>query len=479
MPTTRCECVGTSCPVHPSRDWFDLAYDVFLAVHYAAVRQSAARKVGARAVVCSAVFVSMVVSAPATAQEAAPIPAHEHASDVTAPLFAPRETSGTAWAPDTTPMLGWHGAVADWQVMVHGNAFGQFLYESGEDHRRGQQGGSINWLMGMARRQVGAGMVGARAMLSFEPWTIGGCGYPNLLATGEVCGGDSIHDKQHPHDLFMEVAGEYTRPLTDGFRWFVYGGPAGEPALGPPGFPHRASAFPNPIAPIGHHWLDSTHITFGLVTTGIDSRRWKVEGAAFNGREPDADRKGFDLAAFDSLSGRVSMMASPGLTFQMSAAKLGEAEAGVSDQPCTDVSRATASATYHRQSGDRGWASTVGYGVNSEVSIIPGALLPQTSHAVLLESSVIAGERYALFGRLEVVGKPAHDLHAHEFITSTFTVGKLQAGYTHYVARLAGMVLGPGVVVSATAVPPLLAPRYSGPIAPGVGVFLAVRPIAH
>ena len=120
-------------------------------------------------------------------------------------------------------------------------------------------------MMGMARRPVGSGRLGLRAMVSLEPWTIAGCGYPNLLATGEVCRGDTIHDKQHPHDLFMEIAAEYDRPLTQSLRWQIYAGPAGEPALGPPGFPHRLSAFPNPIAPISHHWLDATHITFGVV----------------------------------------------------------------------------------------------------------------------------------------------------------------------------------------------------------------------
>jgi hypothetical protein len=34
----------------------------------------------------------------------------------------------------------------------------------------------------------------------------------NQLATGETCEGDTIHDRQHPHDLFMELAGEYDRP---------------------------------------------------------------------------------------------------------------------------------------------------------------------------------------------------------------------------------------------------------------------------
>ena len=239
----------------------------------------------------------LAVSGAAFGQEqspAQPPPVHSHASDAIATIFPTREASGTAWLPSLTPMSGVHGRARGWELMLQVIVFAQFLYESGEVHRRSHQAGSINWLMGMARRPVGEGRVGLRAMVSLEPWTVAGCGYPDLLATGEVCDGDTIHDRQHPHDLFMEVAVESDRPLKGSLRWQVYAGPAGEPALGPPAFPHRLSAFVNPIAPISHHWLDATHITFGVVTAGVYGRRWKAEGSAFNGREPNESRTGFE-----------------------------------------------------------------------------------------------------------------------------------------------------------------------------------------
>ena len=117
--------------------------------------------------------------------------------------------------------------------------------------------------------RVGAGAVQFRGMFSAEPWTVGVCGYPNLLASGEQCNGAPIHDRQHPHDLFMELSARYDAPLGGPVRWQVYGGPVGEPALGPVAFPHRVSAMPNPLAPIAHHWLDSTHVTFGVVTGAL------------------------------------------------------------------------------------------------------------------------------------------------------------------------------------------------------------------
>ena len=223
-----------------------------------------------RSIAVVVLLASTAASAGAQQQDheahAAPQDPHAGHDSTAATVFSRRESSGTAWLPDATPMHGAHRRTGMWDVMLHGNAFTQFLYEGGEEHRTSHQAGSINWFMAMARRPLGAGRLGARAMLSLEPWTIPGCGYPDLLATGETCDGDSIHDRQHPHDLFMELALEYDRPLTSATRVQFYGGPAGEPALGPVAFPHRASAMANPVAPIGHHWLDATHMTVRATT---------------------------------------------------------------------------------------------------------------------------------------------------------------------------------------------------------------------
>src|SRR5689334_11976027 len=148
-----------------------------------------------------------------------------------------REGSGTSWLPDETPMYAIHRQAGDWTLMGHGNVFLQYLQETGD--RGSKQFGGVNWLMGMADRTVGRGHFGLRGMVSLEPWTIRGCGYPDLLASGEICHGEAIHDRQHPHDLFMELAATYDRPLAGDVRVQVYGGPAGEPALGPTAFSHR------------------------------------------------------------------------------------------------------------------------------------------------------------------------------------------------------------------------------------------------
>ena len=255
-------------------------------------------------------------------------------------------------------------------------------------------------------------------MSSLEPWSVPGCGSINLLATGEMCDGDTIHDRQHPHDLFMELAADYDRPIRGTVRWQVYAGLAGEPALGPAGFPHRTSAWMNPIAPIAHHWLDSTHITFGLVTTGVYGDRWKAEASVFNGREPDDERADLDLGALDSVSGRLSFLPTDRLALQVSAAHLREAEAEFPPTPRSDLNRLTASATYHRPLSAGGvWATTLAYGLNSGDEVIPEGRVHFVTSAILLESALTLRERHTFLGRGEIVEKPAHDLHAHEFRT--------------------------------------------------------------
>lgn len=385
-------------------------------------------------------------------------------------MFAARETSGTAWLPDTSPMHALHFTAGGWEVMLHGNAFLQFLHEAAPEHRGATQAGSINWAMGMARRAVGAGRVGLRGMVSLEPWTVAGCGYPNLLATGEFCNRDGIHDRQHPHDLVMELAGDLDYPLGRTLRWQLYGGLAGEPALGPPGFPHRISAMPNPVSPITHHWLDSTHVTYGLVTAGIHSRRWKVEASLFNGREPDEQRYDLDLAAPDSVAARVWFMPVPTLALQVSAGRLEDGELLHASGPALDVQRFTASATLHRPYADGGlWATTLAWGANRE----PG----QATHGLMVESSLSRSARHVWFGRAELNGKPAHDLHVHES-NQVFVVGKLQGGYTRYLTPRRGLSPGIGFTVSAALVPLALQPRYGG-VGWGGGLFLTLRPAAH
>jgi len=392
---------------------------------------------------------------------------HDHTQMAHGATSATRDGSGTAWLPDASPMYAVHRQRGVWELMAHSNGFTQFLYDAGD--RGADQLGSINWVMGMAHRTIGGGRLGLRGMVSLEPWTIRGCGYPDLLATGERCEGQPIHDRQHQHDLFMEVAAQYDRPLTGSVRWQVYGGPAAEPALGPVAYPHRISAMPNLLAPIAHHWLDATHITFGVVTGGVYGNRWKAEASIFNGREPDEERTDFDLAALDSVSGRLWFLPTANLAMQISAGQLTEAEPSEAGGPGIDVIRITASATYHRafRKGSI-WASTLAWGRNSEPE--------HASNALLLETNLTFDERDTWFGRLEAVDKSAHDLVVPG--EGTLTVGKLQGGYIRYLGTWMGLKPGLGVSASAGSVPTSLKPVYGSRVNVGFGVFATLRPAA-
>jgi hypothetical protein len=215
-----------------------------------------------------------------------------------------RAGSGTAWLPDSSPMHAAHVSAGKWTLMVHGIVAP--LYDTQGGPRGDDQFSVINWGMLTARRPFGGGQIALRVMASADPWTVGPRGYPLLLQSGESYKGAPLVDRQHPHDLWIELAALWERPLAPNLAASLYAAAVGEPAVGPPAFQHRPSAQSDPFAPLGHHWQDATHTTYGAVTAGIFSRALKIEASAFNGREPDAQRTDFDFRKIDSYSVRVA-----------------------------------------------------------------------------------------------------------------------------------------------------------------------------
>ena len=284
-----------------------------------------------------------------TSNPAATTPQHrqhesEHAMTMMdGPLGLPesRMASGTAWQPDSTPVHAIHFSRGDWSIMAHWNLFAG--YDRQGSDRGDSQWIAPNWGMLMETRAFGKGQIVVREMLSLDPVTVSTKGYPLLLQTGESFQGEALHDRQHPHDVFMEIAALYTRPLSESSALQIYIAPSGEPALGPVAFPHRASAASDPLAVLSHHWQDSTHISFGVLTAGLMTKVFKVEGSWFNGREPDEHRYGFDFRRLDSYSGRVSFNPFEAWSFQVSYGFLASPEAL---RPDESVHRLTASGTY-------------------------------------------------------------------------------------------------------------------------------------
>jgi len=353
-----------------------------------------------------------------------------------------REASGTSWQPESSPMEGIHWTKGAWMGMVHG--FADVVY----DHQGGPRGDDDvfgpTMLMVMAQRPAARGTFGIRTMVAVDPATVGKRGYPLLLQTGETADGRTpLIDRQHPHDLFMELAAIYSHPLGERGSVFGYFGLPGEPALGPPTFMHRFSGMELPEAPIGHHWLDSSHITFGVATAGVTWGRWKAEASAFNGSEPDERRWNIEAPRLSSAAGRLTFNPSSNWSLQASYGHLKEPE---QLEPGVDVNRTTASVTYNRpRGGDANWQSTLAWGRNAKD---PGG----TTTAVLLEST-LRTSRHTFFGRAETAEKDelfADEDHGHG---EAFDVGKISLGYIFDFVRSGHLALGVGGLGSLHFVP--------------------------
>ena len=268
--------------------------------------------------------------------------------------------SGTSWNPASSPMHMHHKQAGDWLLMFHYNTI------VGMNSQGGPRGvtklESQNWFMPMAFHKLGPGTVQLRAMFSFEPFTFPPGGSPLLFQTGETYKGQPIIDAQHPHDLFMEISASYTAPLGERGTWFAYLGYPGEPALGPTAFMHRASASENPAAVLSHHYQDSSHISFGVFTTGFTYLWFKVEGSIFNGREPDEHRYNFEAHPWNSRSARLSFAPNQNWSMQVSHGFLRNPEAL---EP-GDVRRTTASISYNKPLARGNWATSLIWGRNHE-----------------------------------------------------------------------------------------------------------------
>src|SRR2546426_7514797 len=387
------------------------------------------------------------------------------------PLGIPetRMGSGTSWLPDASPMHAAHYMLGRWTLMLHGKGFLQYDWQGGS--RGSDQLGIVNWAMAAASRPLGGGQLQLRAMLSAEPWTIGSRGYPLLGQSGESYQGAPLHDRQHPHDLFMELAALYERPVARNLALSLYLAPVGEPAVGPVAFPHRPSAAADPLAPISHHWQDGTHITFGVVTAGVFTRNVKLEASWFDGREPDENRTNFDYAGrrLDSFSARLTVNPGPRWSLSTWYAYLKSPEGLYPDE---SLHRIGASALTTQPVGTKGtWSSGLIYGANDQIG--PGPL----ASSVVLESTVGLDGTNSFFGRVEYVRKSAEELVIPSVPPTTqYDVGALALGYLRTVDTVAGLGAGVGVRGSLHFVASRLDGADGRRTPVGAAIYLQLRP---
>jgi hypothetical protein len=310
--------------------------------------------------------------------------------------------SGTSWQPSTTPMYMWSKVTDKWLIFLHGEA------KLGVNAQGGPRGvtkfESQNWIMPMAFRRVGSGTLQLRGMFSLEAFTFSPGGSPQLFQTGETYKGQPLVDKQHPHDLFMELSATYTIPIGERATWFTYVGFPGEPSLGPTAFMHRASASENPTAPLSHHLQDSSHISFGVFSTGFTYRWFKLEGSLFNGREPDENRYNFEFNPWNSRAVRFSISPNKNWAMQWSYGLLKNPEALKSG----DVRRMTASLSYNKRFARGNWATSLIWGRNDENHTND----VETLNGYVAESTLNFFDKNYVYTRLELVDKV--DLLSHE-----------------------------------------------------------------
>ncbi|MFQ5473142.1 MAG: hypothetical protein ACE5FA_09700 [Dehalococcoidia bacterium] len=290
---------------------------------------------------------------------------------VTSPSRAQRgatQMGPTVGQPRSTPMGGLGFGAGAWTVMAH--AVGTIGYNRDPSPRGSREALTTSMVTVRIGRRVGPGLFSATAMTSLEP-IMGSRGYPLLLQTGETSDGVTpLLDRQHPHDLFMQLSARYAVEVDTTFAIFLRVAPVGPPALGPPVFMHRLSGRNLPTAPIAHHFMDATHITYGVVTLGIvRDRKVTIEGSIFNGREPDQRRWNLERPAFNSFALRVTVDPHPDWSIQ---ASLGQLDSPEQVHPGIDVVKLTLSATYNRPLAAGNWQTTLILGRNkSEQAIIP------------------------------------------------------------------------------------------------------------
>jgi hypothetical protein len=319
-----------------------------------------------------------------------------------------RNGSGTSWLPDASPMYGYMFHTAKWMYMLHGNLFLRYNKQDiGNKGSRGDEMSDVpNWLMLMGQRRAGAkGLLHFSTMFSLDALVAGGKGYPLLFQSGETYNGKPLVDRQHPHDLFSELSVSYSYAFSKNTDLFAYLAFPGEPALGPVAFMHRPSALPNPDAPISHHWVDATHITFGVATLGLRSGKFKIEASSFTGREPDENRYNFDEPRFDSWSGRLSWQPTTNLSIQVSQGFINSPEAA---HPGENIQRSSASAIYSCSIG-RGYFNACALWGMNKVKDHKG------EHAALAEASWSIN-KLTLHTRYEYVQKSVEELVLNEMV---------------------------------------------------------------
>jgi hypothetical protein len=300
--------------------------------------------------------------------------------------------AGAASAQDAPPA---------WTVKTDANAFFGYNYQQRKfaDFWAWE---SQNWFMLSADRDLGSGKLSLVGMASLEPFTLEKIGSPQLFQTGESYQQIPLVNDQHPHDLVMALGATW-RVDRGALAYSLGVDLVGSPALGPIPFMHRESARDNPEVPLTHHFMDSTHITTGVVTGGVERGPLTLEASAFRGEEPDENRLDIDQPRLNSYSARIGWAQGPWQA-QFSGGHLHKPEWF---EPF-DVIRWTASVGFDGSVLSRPVTATLAWGENRTAVVSNGV-----ADGFLLEWDVRAAAATSFYGRAEVTEKELFGLGLH------------------------------------------------------------------
>ena len=342
-----------------------------------------------------------------------------------------------------------------WQFMHDGAVFGVFNHQGGP---RGTDEFRVpNWWMGMASRPVGPSQLTFNIMLSLDPATAGKSGYAELFQVGEALNGRPLVDRQHPHDFVMQLAAVWRTPIGDNTGLTIAGGPAGEPALGPVAFMHRASCAEYPFAT-----LVASHLRFHshrLRRRDGGDRSRRLDGRGVAVQRPRARRGSLGLRLRDaqfrvgagvvSADRRVAVQASTGHLVDPE-----ELEPG-------NIERTTVSASWLKQNDMDFRAITIGYGVNAAEHGTRQAMFAEGTRHVGLNSLFLRAETLQVETNVLLMDTA---LASEREAQRKNVVGTLTFGAVRDFLRWRGFEGGLGAAITFYAVPEVLKPSYGRPV---------------
>jgi hypothetical protein len=279
---------------------------------------------------------------------------------------------------------------------------------------------------------------------------------------------------QHPEDVIMEASAA----LKFG-KAFLYLAPIGAPALGPAAYLHRPSSMADPVAPIGHHWQDATHVSYGVATAGARLGFAMLEASAFNARESDFDKPwpDFSNARLDSYSGRVTVSAA-GFS---AASWWGYMKGHDPLTPAMQMHRYGGSLSFDkgRSSSLAVWGMNVHHHDGASHLFLhgdPNASPHARSSSLLIESTLGVGNKLSVFGRAERVVKSAEELGFQGGnLLEAYPIGMLVLGGRRDVMATRFARFGIGARGSMTLLPSALELTYGTRRPLGIDLFAQAR----